>query len=368
MGGMRIGLISTAAISVPGSMRAYADVLLQALARHVPEIEVQVFELEPHPPTSGWRQRATTLALPWRARRSRGLNPDLWHVLDGSRAYVAAGLHAAPVVITAHDIIPVLQQQGRFPGAPPVGRAARWLWHRNSAELRKAQALICVSESTRRDVDATVGPIRVAQVVPLPVRSQLSDQSLDDVASCRESGTLLHVGNNSFYKNRPQVLRIFAALDRSLARRLVMVGAPPTTELRALAERLGIADALHWVVDAGDAEVAKWYRSAAVFVFPSRYEGFGWPVLEAMTFGLPIVCSQAGSLPEVVGDAASCLPEEDIAGFATVIEALLRDPHLHAQTSRAVRLRARAFSLERFARETSAVYRGAVDAWNRACA
>lgn len=362
MGGMRIGLISTAAISVPGSMRAYADVLLQALARHVPEIEVQVLELEPHPPTSGWRQRATTLALPWRARRSRGLNPDLWHVLDGSRAYVAAGLHAAPVVITAHDIIPVLQQQGRFPGAPPVGRAARWLWHRNGAELRKAQALICVSESTRRDVDATVGPIRAAQVVPLPVRSQLAALASRAAISRRDDGVILHVGNNSFYKNRQQVLRIFAALDKTLARRLVMAGAPPSEELRALSVELGIEGVVEWVVDADDVVVADWYARASALVFPSLYEGFGWPVLEAMTFGLPVVCSNAGSLPEVVGASAPCFAPDDIAGFVGRIEALLRDSRLHASCSEAVRLRAEEFGMQRFARETSAAYRVAVEA------
>ena len=365
MGPMRVALISTAHVNQPGSMRAYADVLMQALSRHAPEIEPRLLELDPRPTASGWQQRATTLALPWRARRSHGFKPDLWHVLDGSRAYVAFGLRSAPVVITAHDIIPVLQQRGHFPGAPSVGRAAGWLWRRNGAELCKAQAVVCVSESTRRDVDTAFGPISAAQVVPLPVRPQLADQALGDIASSREPGTLLHVGNNSFYKNRAQVLRIFAASDRTLARRLVMVGSPPSTELRGLAEDLGITDALHWVVDADDSEVAKWYRTAAVLVFPSRYEGFGWPVLEAMAFGLPVVCSNAGSLPEVVGGSTTCLTESDVSGFVAAIEELLRDPQLHRQQSQVVRSRAREFSMERFAAGTYAAYRSAIDAWSR---
>lgn len=360
MPSLRVALVSTAPVDRPGSMRAYADLLVQALARHAPEIDSQLLELDPHPTPGAWYQRATMLSLPWRARRSNGLKPDLWHVLDGSRAYIASGLHPAPVVITAHDIIPVLQQQGRFSAAPATGAASRWLWRRNGAAFRRADGVICVSESTRDDLAAAFGLGNRTPVVPLPVRPQLLVGA--EMSQPREAGTLLHVGNNSFYKNRQQVLRIFAALDRTLARRLVMAGAPPSEELRALSVELGIDGVVEWAVDADDVVVADWYARASVLVFPSLYEGFGWPVLEAMTFGLPVVCSNAGSLPEVVGANAPCFAPDDIAGFVGRIEALLRDSRLHTSCSEAVRLRAEAFGTERFARETSAAYRVAVEA------
>ena len=351
---LRVALVSTAHVGVPGSMRVYSDLLAQALAQHAPEVEAQLLELDPHPTTGAWGQRAATLALPWRARRSRGIKPDIWHVLDGSRAHVAEGLQGVPVVITAHDIIPVLQQHGRFPGAPATGTAARWLWRRNATAMRRAQGVVCVSASTRDDLDREFGPGMQTRVVPLPVRPQLLAGV--DPSMPREPGTLLHVGNNSFYKNRAQVLRIFAATDRSLVRRLVMIGAPPAPALRSLAHELGIVDVLEWIVDAGDAEVAGWYARASVLVFPSLYEGFGWPVLEAMAAGLPVVVSDRGSLPEVVADAAPCLDPQDCSGFVREIEGLLRNPEARSKASQAVYLRAQMFSIERFARETCAAY------------
>jgi len=357
---LRVALVSTAAVASPGSMRAYADVLVEALHRHAPEIDAQLVELDPHPAGSGWRQRVATLALPWRARKLRALRPDLWHILDGSRAYVASGLRGTvPIVITAHDIIPVLQQRGRFPGAPPMGAAARWLWRRNGAALRKAQAVVCVSASTQRDVAAAFGA-SASRVVPLPVRPALMDAASQAVAVAREPGIVLHVGNNGFYKNRAQALRIFAALDRTLAQRLVMVGSPPTPQLRGLALELGIVESVDWVEDASDAQIAAWYGRASVLVFPSRYEGFGWPVLEAMTFGLPVVCSNAGSLPEVAGAAAPCLAPDDCEGFVHEIESLLRDPLLHAARIRASRARAEMFGMARFARSMADTYRAVI--------
>lgn len=359
---LRVGLVSTAALGVPGSMRAYAGVLEHALALHAPEIAVRTFELDPNPPRGGLAQRLDMLALPFRARRCRGEDVDLWHVLDGSRAYVATGFGRRPVVITAHDIIPVLQQRGRFPGAPRVSRAAGWLWQRNGAAMRQAQALICVSESTRRDVEKTYSAGHRARVVPLPVRPELAALAMQLADGPRAGGVVLHVGNNAFYKQREQALRIFARLDRDLARQLVMIGPAPTNLLLSLSDQLGIAASVVWIQDADDAVLADWYGRATVMVFPSLYEGFGWPVLEAMTFGLPVVASTGGSLPEVVAAAAPCLAPDDLAGFVGEVEALLRDPQLHARRSQAARLRSRSFGMERFARETSAAYRAAMEA------
>jgi len=360
---IRVALVGTADANAPGSMRAYAETLADALARHCPEIETLRVELDPHQATSGWRRRVAALALPWRARRLRGLKPDLWHVLDGSRAYLAEGLRGAPVLVTAHDIIPVLQQRGRFPGAPDVGAAARWLWRRNGAALRKAQGVICVSKSTQDDVVREFGTPIASRVVPLPVRTALATAVTQADAPSRESGVVLHVGNNSFYKNRAQVLRIFAALDRVLARRLVMAGAPPTRDLLGLAQELDIEASVEWVDGASDAQIARLYGSASVLVFPSLYEGFGWPVLEAMAFGLPVVCSNAGSLPEVVDGAAPCLAPDDRDGFVRETEALLRDPSLHAQRAQAGRVRAGEFSMERFAHGTVEAYHAALTVW-----
>ena len=124
---LRVALVSTAALARPGSMRAYAETLVQALAAHAPDIDPELVELDPEPLPSQWGQRLQTLLMPAMAWRQRKRAPDLWHVLDGSRAYVAPFLGPAPVLVTVHDIIPWLQAEGRFPGSPPVGPGARWL-------------------------------------------------------------------------------------------------------------------------------------------------------------------------------------------------------------------------------------------------
>lgn len=359
MAKLRVALVSTAAVDTPGSMRVYADLLLQALQRDAPEIEASLVELDPYPGGPGWRQRLATLALPWRARRVASLKPQLWHILDGSRAYLAKGLRGAPVVITAHDIIPVLQQQGRFPGAPAVGAAARWLWKRNGKAMRAAASLVCVSERTLLDVSTVYGAPRQASVVQHPVRPALAALDTHE-DSVRETGLVLHVGNNGFYKNRAQVLHVFAAMDRALAQRLVMVGPPPVPALRELSRQLGIAPSVQWLEDVDDAQVAHWYQRASVLVFPSLYEGYGWPVLEAMAFGLPVVTSHGGSLPEVVGDVAPCLAPDDVDGFVREMAAILADPNLAALRAARGRERAGQFTMARFAREMAAVYQAAV--------
>ena len=92
---LRVALVSTAALGQPGSMRAYADTLVQALARHAPEIELDLIELDPMPKHGVWSRRLQTVLMPARAWLQRSRAPDLWHVLDGSRAYVAGALGPA---------------------------------------------------------------------------------------------------------------------------------------------------------------------------------------------------------------------------------------------------------------------------------
>jgi glycosyltransferase involved in cell wall biosynthesis len=289
---LRVVLVGTAPVDLPGSMHAYAGVLREALAAHAPGIDAQLVELDPHPGGGAWRQRLDLLALPSRARGCRRLAPDAWHVLDGSRAYVASGLRGAPVV-------------------------------------------------------------------PLPLRPALAAFAAGESEVVREPGVVLHIGNNGFYKQRAQVLRIFARMDPAHACRLVMAGPPPPPPLRALVGELGLSGRVDWLQDAGDAALADCYRRASVLLFPSLYEGYGWPVLEAMAFGLPVVCSNGGSLPEVAGDAAPCLAPDDIDGFAREVGALLSDDGLASMRSAQGRMRAQQFGLERFAREMADIYRSA---------
>jgi len=341
-------------------MRAYAETLECALARFAPEIEIKRIALAPVGRTSRWQRRLESLDLVRRTFAARRHIADVWHVLDGSRAYLAGLSCRVPVVITAHDAIPVLQARGRFKGAPKVGRAARLLWAANAYQLRRAARVACVSHSTRTDLELEMGvDSRCSVVVPLPLRSSIRAH-LNQSTEHRVAGRILHVGNNGFYKNRRQVLAIFAVLDRNLASELVMIGPQPDQYMVAQVDQLGIADRVRWVVEANDAELANWYHSAELMLFPSLYEGFGWPVLEALAFGLPVLASNAGSLPEVAGHLPICFPLSDTREFVGAAERLLRDPLEWKAASRSGRERAAAFGEAEFAAQMWNVYAAAV--------
>jgi glycosyltransferase involved in cell wall biosynthesis len=107
--------------------------------------------------------------------------------------------------------------------------------------------------------------------------------------------------------------------------RLVLAGPAPEPELRALASVPTLEPRVSFVVDPDDEELAELYNGATLFLFPSIYEGFGWPPLEAAYYGCPVVCSRAASLPEVVGDAALMCDPGNTSGFASAVIHLMSD-------------------------------------------
>jgi glycosyltransferase involved in cell wall biosynthesis len=354
----RVVLVSTAATSERGSMRAYADLVRSALGRHAPGIDAELLELSPTPARGRWSHRWAFASQQWRARRARHLKPELWHVLDGSRAHVAGAFGRAPVAITVHDVIPWLQDQGEFTGVPPLGNAARLLWRANGRALRQAGALICESECSARDAQRAFSvSAALFHLAPLPLRSKLLELAANASARPRDP-LVLHVGGDGFYKNREGVLQVFSRLARPEAR-LVMAGAPPSAAQLRLVDTLGIGARVQWLADAEDATIADLYSRATALLFPSRYEGFGWPVLEAMAFGLPVIASNAGSLPEVLGDSVEQFAPEDHKGMANALERLFADPAEAKRQAEHGRARAGSFSERAFAENILAAYAAA---------
>lgn len=361
---VRVTLVSTASVDAPGSMRAYADTLLAAMKRYVPDIEVRLVELDPNPSHGRWIRRLQTALLPLRARRLARNPPHVWHVLDGSRAYVGNYLGTAPVLVTVHDVIPWLQDQGKFPGASPLSRAARWWWKGNAKAMQRAVRLVCVSSCSAKDVsEAFALSAGACVVVPLPLRAGLEAPPAGDrQRQASRTNMILHVGNNGFYKNREGVLRVFALLDPAMRTTMIMVGPEPTSNLTRLAESLGIAERVQWLVEPADSLLAQLYSRAGVLVYPSLYEGFGWPVLEAMSQGVPVVCSNAGSLPEVVGVAGPTFHPDDLQGMADAIAQLLKSPADAAAASARGLEQALKFDARDFARNMALTYRAAAGA------
>ncbi|HVX30675.1 MAG TPA: glycosyltransferase family 1 protein, partial [Nitrolancea sp.] len=265
-----------------------------------------------------------------------------------------------PSVVTVHDLAFRL-----FPEQYPAIKQ-RYLNALTRRSVEHADRVIAVSENTRDDLlrSYRVNPERV-HVIPNGVDPSLRPVDDADVLKrFRERHQLpdqfiLALSTLQPRKNLIALLRAWSRLEEKTRLPLVVAGAPGWKvdpifdEVRAL----GIADKVRFAGYAAGDELSLWYSAATIFVYPSLYEGFGLPVLEAMVCGTPVISSNASALPEVAGEAALLVEPHDVDGLAGAIDTLTRDPILRADLAQRGRERARQFSWARTARETVEVYR-----------
>jgi glycosyltransferase involved in cell wall biosynthesis len=260
-----------------------------------------------------------------------GRSAGICHVVDpGNATYLSLIRHRASVV-TVHDLIPYLCLAGRLAGFRP-SPSGRWLMRRILARLKRTDRIVCVSESTRRDLLDIIqlDPARVV-TIPNAVLEPMAPAAAEDCAARRtelglpaDAPLVLHVGY-SFYKNRTAVLEVLARIRAARGGvHFVLVG-PLTPELARHAAQLGLAPNIHVVPAVAPLKMAALYSTASLLLFPSLYEGFGNPVLEAQLCGTPVVCSNAGSLPEVAGAGARLFAPGDVGGMAEAALELLED-------------------------------------------
>jgi glycosyltransferase involved in cell wall biosynthesis len=172
-----------------------------------------------------------------------------------------------------------------------------------------------------------------------------------------EGLVMLQIGR-TFYKNITGVLRVLHRLrSGGLDVRLARVGPGLVGAERALADRLGVAASVVELGSVPDQEIPALYNAIDLLLFPSLYEGFGWPPLEAMASGTPVVCSRAGSLDEVVGDAALTADPEDIDTLSWHAAAALTDGTLRATLIDRGLAHAARFNWDRAAEQMIALYR-----------
>jgi len=307
---LSVVLVATAPQGEKGSMARYAGLLVSALSDagvqvRVVNLALPLWLLEKLPNRFRmwfhhlWILLAAPLRLTW-------LKSDIYHVLDGSHAYIAHFLPAASTVVTAHDIIPLLQLRGVMEGQPP-GRGGRVIVQQSIRGLQRAAHIVCDSMSTIEDICAytAIPRQRLSMIYPALSVAQKGASPCWSTRRSAQKAYIFHIGHNGYYKNRSGVLRIFAAILKAVPEMwLKMAGPAPSADLLQQCEALGISGRVEFIDYPDDAQVTALYLHACLFLFPSRYEGFGWPPLEAMAAGCPVICSSAGSLAEVAGDAA----------------------------------------------------------------
>ncbi len=261
-------------------------------------------------------------------------------------------------VVTVHDLI-----YARFPDAH-AGLRDKGMRVLVPGAVRRSHRVIADSQSTRDDLVELLGVLsRRIDVVPLGLGTVQREQPPPerDVRARFELGersVLLSLSAKRPHKNLHALIGALAQLDRKDRPVLVLPGYPTAheLELRRRADALGVADDVRFPAWVSSAELEGLWSIADAFIFPSLYEGFGLPVLEAMARGVPVACSNASSLPEVAGDAALLFDPRDEGAIGAAMQRLLSDPVL-AETLRARGLeRAREFTWERTARLTLASY------------
>jgi glycosyltransferase involved in cell wall biosynthesis len=301
-----------------------------------------------------WEQTVLPLLL-------RRLRIDVLHSPHHHTPVAAAlPLGARPkLVVTVHDVTFM-----RLPGRYPLARRL-YMEAVTRAAARVADAIITPSQTVRGEVIERLG-VRPERVVAIPeaaaaIYREAPRMQIEEVRARYglPETYILSVGSLEPGKNRARLFRACAALrDKGVGCTIAVVGQPAWRYERDydLVRELGLAGRVIFLGYVPDHDMPALYSGASLLAFPSLYEGFGLPVLEAMACGAPVVTSNVSATAEIAGDAALLIDPQDTTAIASAIERLLCDDGLRAELRERGLARAKEFSWERAARETLLLY------------
>jgi glycosyltransferase involved in cell wall biosynthesis len=358
---MRIGYECTAVVEGRSGVGHYAERLGRALASVAPgDVEVVALtngeplpSLRNAPPTGPKRPRALWLNVAVR-RLARRLDLDLFHFT----ANVAPMRFGDPYVLTVHDVT-----TRRAPETHPPRRRA---YYRAAlgASARNARRVITVSETSAADIVAMLGvPRDRIDVIPLAPDSRFRRvEDRDALGRLTErygldEPYLLYVGNIEPRKNLGRLLEAYARVGR-ISGPLVLVGnlAWLTREVVDSVNRLGLTERVRFLGYVPDSDLPALYSAASAFVYPSLFEGFGLPVIEAMACGAAVVTSTAPALREIAEGAALLVDPYSVESIAEGIRTVLTGADVHARLVESGLARASRYTWEATARRTLETY------------
>jgi glycosyltransferase involved in cell wall biosynthesis len=280
-------------------------------------------------------------------------------------AFPRRKVHRIACVVTVHDVIPLV-----LPAHAPRSRKSRlfFLYKLVMYEVgKRADAIIAVSNVSRSDIlrylHIPEGVSKKVRTIYNGVNEMFREAGMRrNVQKEAKEGekTILYVGRRDPYKNLTGLIKAFSIAKQMcpFELKLDVVGPddPRYPEARELAEELGVVDAIKWHGYINNEQLMNFYLKADLLVQPSLYEGFGLPVVEAMACGLPVVCTDGGALPEIVGDAGIIVHTDDTEAMAKAIVDVLTHPEVSRQLSEKGIKRSSIFSWKMTAMETIKLY------------
>jgi glycosyltransferase involved in cell wall biosynthesis len=368
---VRVAVDATAIPARLTGAGVYAARMLAALAARG-EVDLEVFCAPATAPVlaaGGLRLRRVAAAgagrparISWTqlaaGRAARRAGADLLHGLH----YELPLAGGPPAVVTVHDLTLLT-----YPEWHEAGKVRYFGWAMRRA-VAAARRVLCVSATTARDLGERLG-VPAAKVAVTPLGTDLAPAPEAAVAAVRrrldlDGPYLLGLGTLEPRKDLPSLVRAFAAVAGELPHRLVIAGLAGwgAGAVAAAVAASGVAERITLAGYVPEADKAALFSGADLFVYPSRYEGFGLPVLEAMACGTPAVTTTGGSLPEVAGDAALLVEPGDTGALAAAVAKLAGDPAERARLAARGRARAATMTWDRCAALTAAAYRRALGA------
>jgi len=322
----------------------------QALLRELGQLHVDVKVVSPRPRfgkikpsvhgVGKWLGYIDRFVIFPRALRSAAAQADIVHLCDhGAAMYapmVQGKFRGKPVVVTCHDMIAVRSARGELPElrSSAFGQyLQRWICH----GLKHATRVACVSRATfddaRRFLKADENLCVILNGLNYPFQLLAPGEAERRLAGLAfiHAPFVLHLGSNAAYKNREGALRAFAKAAAETDLQLVIAGEALNQKLVRLARELQIEDRVVQVVKPDTVLIEALYNRAVCLLFPSRYEGFGWPPIEAQACGCPVIASDITPLAEVLGQSAILKPVDDEAGMADAIRRLAHDHEFREQ-------------------------------------
>ena len=305
--------------------------------------------------------------------RMRGQTNVVYHIADHSNAIYSFLLGGRPHIVTCNDVLAIRSALGEIP-ENPTKLTGRLLQKTILAGLGRTPRVVCISENSQNELSRLFREQKPKITsVSLPLNFDFHPLGRDAAIDClhcldktmictAEASFILHVGGNQWYKNRIGVLKIFAELYRTRASKglpnipLILAGQKPSQDLEQFVKDNNQLP-IYFVVNPSTPALRALYSLAKIFVFPSWQEGFGWPILEAMACGCPVVTTGRPPMTEVGGSAAIFIAPEKVADSARVLNDILEWPaQNHSDCVEKGFKNLRRFTREKFAAHYLAAY------------